>query len=88
MEAILGDDPDLVREVIKRRKPSSSPNHPGGWLAREVIDPDWATSEAHADGAAMAIELVDGVLTEYQAACDGGLRLPGVCNWPLPFIMC
>lgn len=87
-EAILGDDPELVREVIRRQKPSSSPNHPAGWLAREVLDPAWATSEAHAGGAAMAIELADGVLDEYVAAREKGARLPGVCNWPLPFVMC
>lgn len=88
LEAILGEDPELVRQVIRRQKPASSPNHPDGWLAREVLEPSWARSEAQASGAAMAIELVDGVLDGYRAALRQGTRRPGVCNWPLPFAMC
>jgi hypothetical protein len=36
----------------------------------------------------MAIELADGVLDEYLAPRQAGTRRPGVCNWPLPFVMC
>ncbi|MFH1566796.1 MAG: GNAT family N-acetyltransferase, partial [Gemmatimonadota bacterium] len=68
LEAILGDDPELVRQVIRRQKPASSPHHPAGWLAREVLDPAWATSEATASGAAMAAELVVGALEPYLSA--------------------
>lgn len=88
LEAILGDDPELVRQVIRRLKPASSPNHPAGWLAREVLDAAWAQSQVTAGAAAMAIELVDGALEAYRAALAAGTRLPGACNWPLPFAMC
>jgi hypothetical protein len=53
-----------------------------------VLDPAWATSEANASGAALVIELEQGVLAAYQAAREAGTRLAGVCNWPIPFIMC
>ena len=88
LEVILGDDPGLVREVIARLRPGRIDLHPSGWLARHVLEAGWATCEAKASDAAMAIPLVDGVLDEYAAAVESGRHLPGVCNWPVPFMMC
>ncbi|MBT4096821.1 MAG: N-acetyltransferase [Gemmatimonadetes bacterium] len=88
MDMILGDDAELVRQVIYRQKPVASPHHPAGWLAQHVLDPTWGVSEVHVEAPAMAIELTAGVLDQYQQALDQEGRLPGAINWPLPFSMC
>lgn len=89
IESILGDDPYLIRQVIARLEPSQINHHPAGWLASHVLDGmAWATCEASRSDAAMACPLVAGVLDDYLAAVESGRRLPGACNWPIPFIMC
>lgn len=89
IESILGDDPHLMRQVIARLQPSQISHHPSGWLAKHVLaGMSWATCEASPSDAAMACPLVSGVLDDYLAALESGQRLPGACNWPIPFIMC
>lgn len=88
LETILGEDPELVRQVIAHLRPVRLTHHPAGWLARHVLDARWASCEARQSGAAMALPLVDGTLDEYQACLAAGQRQPGACNWPIPFIMC
>ena len=88
LEVILGEDPQLIRQVIARLKPAEMKHHPAGWLATHVLDEAWATCEAVRSNAAMTCPLVDGVLDEYVAAVESGKRLPGACNWPIPFMMC
>ena len=89
IEVMLGDDPHLMRQVIAKVKPSQMKNHPTGWLARNVLnEAPWATSKAERSGAAMACSLTGCVLDEYITAVESGQRLPGTCNWPIPFIMC
>ena len=89
IEDMLGDDPHLIRQVIAKVKPSQMKHHPAGWLARNVLDEvPWATSKVERSGAAMACSLAGGALDEYIAAVESGQRLPGTCNWPIPFIMC
>ena len=87
-EVILGDDPHLIRQVIAKAKPTQMNHHPAGWLAKHVLSDAWATCKAKLSGAAMACPLVNGVLDDYVAAVESGQRLPGTCNWPIPFMMC
>ena len=88
IEIMLGDDPHLIRQVIAKIRPAQMNHHPAGWLARSVLDDAWATCEVNRSAAAMACPLVEGVLDEYIAAVESGHRLPGACNWPIPFMMC
>ena len=88
MELILGDDPEFVRQVVMKLEPGRLGHHPAGWLAKAVLDREWAACEATSSDAAMAFALAEGVLDEYRAAVTDGERLPGACNWPVPFMMC
>ena len=88
LEVIFGDDPFLIRQVIAKLKPAEMNHHPAGWLANHVLEDTWATCEAKPHGAAMACPLMEGALDDYVAAVESGRRQPGVCNWPIPFMMC
>ncbi|KKL53654.1 hypothetical protein LCGC14_2273280 [marine sediment metagenome] len=88
LRLLIADDPALAREVIATVKPTSLEHHPSGWLAREVLEPEWAIAEAKRSAAAMAIELREGVLDPVIDALDSNRRLPGFCNWPIPFMLC
>lgn len=88
MKMLLAEDPALAREVIAAVRPPILQHHPSGWLAGEVLDPQWATAEARLSPAAMAIELQEGVLEPVIQAVESGRRPPGFCNWPMPFIGC
>ncbi|MEW6749765.1 MAG: GNAT family N-acetyltransferase [Candidatus Latescibacterota bacterium] len=88
LETVLGEDPERVRQVIAHVRPTRMTHHPGGWLARHVLDPAWANCQARRSDAAMALSLVDGALDEYMDRLARGERLSGVVNWPIPFIMC
>jgi len=85
---LLADDAELAREVIGALRPPALDHHPSGWLARNVLDPEWSTCEAHSSDAAMAFELQDGVLGPYTKAVEAGDRPPGFAMFPLPFIAC
>jgi len=85
---VLADDPALARDLIATIKPGKLAHHPAGWLAKNVLDPAWATAEAKLSAAAMACELQPGALDAYVAAVEAGDRLPGSVNWPLPFAAC
>jgi putative acetyltransferase len=39
---VLGDDAELVRDVLAAIKPLQLAQHPSGWLARNVLEPEWA----------------------------------------------
>lgn len=85
---LLADEPALARAVLARLRPASLAHHPAGWLAREVLDPAWATPGAlSVTPPCMAFELVDGALGDYLAGLAAG-RTPGTVNWPLPFWVC
>ena len=59
-----------------------------GWLARNVLDPAWATvHRPQVVPPLMGCELVDGALSDYFARLDAG-QVPGTINWPLPFLVC
>ena len=85
---LLADDPELAREVIATLRPVALDHHPSGWLAQNVLDPEWSTCEAHPSDAAMAFELQDGILEPYMKAVNAGERPPGFVLFPLPFIAC
>ena len=85
---LLAEDPALAREVIATIRPTTMEHHPSGWLARNVLDTEWATCEVKLSEAAMACELEEGVLEPYLKAVDSGKRLPGVTLFPLPFMAC
>jgi len=85
---ILADDPVLAREVLATVRPATLEQHPSGWLAKNVLEPEWGSAEANSSPAAMAYELTGGVLQSYIAAVETNQRLPGFCNWPLPFMVC
>lgn len=85
-QMVLGDDPRLVREVIATIRPASLKQHADGWLARNVIQPEWGRVEVNRSDAAMACELQNGALQPLIYALEGGERLTGACNWPLPFV--
>ena len=87
-QMVLADDVALARHVISRTKPDTLDQHPAGWLVRNLLPIDWATSEINPSSAAMAYELQEGVLEPYLEAVKSGKRLPGFCSWPLPFILC
>ncbi|MFA6110536.1 MAG: GNAT family N-acetyltransferase [Candidatus Latescibacterota bacterium] len=89
LDAILGDDPALIRQLLAQLRPARlNHHHPAGWLARQVLGPAWAICTASRSDAAMACPIQPGVLDEYLAAVESGRRLPGTTNWPIPFIMC
>ena len=88
LESLLGDNPELIRDVIAQIRPTQITNHPAGWLAQNVLDDSWATCEAKQSAAAMACPLVHGVLDDYLKSVESGKRLPGTINWPIPFMMC
>jgi hypothetical protein len=46
-----------------------------------------AAAEVKRSDAAMACEVQDGVLQPLLDALEAEERLPGACNWPLPFVM-
>lgn len=85
---IVAEEPALAQDVIATLKPSEMGHHPNGWLARNAVDPQWATCEAQRSDAAMACELQAGALSDYIAAVESGSRLPGYGAWPLPFVAC
>jgi len=62
-------------------------HHPSGWLAREVLHPDWSKTEANAGEPAMAYELQEGILEPVITAMEAGTMPPGACTWPIPFLM-
>ncbi|MGY8827306.1 MAG: hypothetical protein ACKVJG_25895 [Candidatus Latescibacterota bacterium] len=82
---LLGDDVELVRQVIYCRRPERLVHHPSGWLARHVLDADWSEAVCELSDAAMAHELREGVLDAYLQAVEQG-RPVGTPNWPLPFL--
>jgi len=85
---LLADDPELAREVIATIRPASLQHHPAGWLARNALQPEWATAEATPVQAAMACELQQGVLEPCLQALEAGERLPGFSLGALPFMAC
>ena len=85
---LLAEDPVLARDVIATIRPTTMEHHPSGWLARNVLDPAWATVEVKLSQAAMACELQEGVLQLYLNALDAGKRPPGFSLMPLPFMAC
>jgi len=85
---VLGDDPDLVRDVIATIKPGTLEQHPDGWLARNVIAEQWAQATAELNGAALACELQPGVLGDYVNTVDSDTRRPGSFVWPLGLSVC
>lgn len=85
---VLADDADLAQDVIATVKPESLEQHPAGWLAKNVLNPDWGKVEANASTAAMAYELQEGIVQPYLDALEAEKRMAGFCSWPLPFITC
>ena len=85
---VIADDPALARDVIATIRPESLEQHPSGWLARNVLDSEWAKTEVGSNEAAMAYELQEGVLEPYLDALKTKKRLPGFCNWVLPLLIC
>jgi len=85
---VLGEDAALVRDVLATVRPASLAQHPAGWLARSVLEPEWASVEVRQSEAAMACELQPGALEPCLRALQSGERLPGACNYPLPFVLC
>lgn len=82
---LLGDDVELVRQVIYRRRPERLGHHASGWLAQHVLEAAWSESVCDPSESAMACELKEGVLAAYEQAVEAG-RLVGTPNWPLPFM--
>ncbi|HEO72397.1 MAG TPA: GNAT family N-acetyltransferase [Candidatus Hydrogenedentes bacterium] len=87
-QMVLAEDPMLARAVIAQVRPTSLQQHPAGWLVRHALAPEWAHATVERHPAAMARELRHGVLRPYLKALEAGERLPGFCNWPLPFMAC
>jgi len=85
---LLGDDPTLVRDVIATVRPTVLAQHPSGWLAKNVLDSAWASTEAKASADLLACALQPGALDEYRAAVGKGVRLPGSLTWPLQLVVC
>ena len=85
---LLADDRALARDVIATIRPATMEHHPSGWLARNVLDIEWASVEAKASEAAMACELREGALKPYMKAVEAGDRLPGFCMFPLAVMAC
>jgi putative acetyltransferase len=85
---LLAEDPYLAREVLATIRPKQLEQHPAGWLAREALTPDYASSQAEAWTAAMAYELRPGVLDAYLAARATGTREAGATMFPLAFLAC
>jgi putative acetyltransferase len=82
---LLGDDVELVRQVLYRRRPERLGHHPSGWLAQRVLDAAWSEAVCEPSKSAMACELSEGVLAVYEQAVASG-RPVGTPNWPLPFL--
>ena len=87
-KVVLADGPVGARDIIATIKPEKLEQHPSGWLAKNVLDPAWATAEAKPSAAAMACPLQDGALDAVAAAVQAGEHPPGFTNFPLPFIVC
>jgi putative acetyltransferase len=87
-QLVLADEPTLARDAICTIKPASLAHHPSGWLARNALDPAWSSVAVEESPAAMACELRGGTLEPYFEALKRGQRLPGACNWALPFLLC
>ncbi len=97
-ELVLAEDPRLARDVIftifakarerSRPKEPAIAQHPSGWLAQNALDPAWSHAEATRWDAAMAFELVPGVLKEYEDALGTGTRPSGVATFPIGFLAC
>lgn len=85
-EMILGDQPDLVRDIIAFLKPQEIRQHPSGWLARNVIRKEWGSASATPWGPALGFELEAGILDEYKRCVKAGTRPVGHFNWPLLLI--
>ena len=83
---ILGDAPDLVRDVIATIKPKSLDHHPSGWLAKNVLAQEWSTYENNLSPNEMACPLQPGALDSYFTALEAGRIQPGTFTWPLPYI--
>ncbi|MCC7491790.1 MAG: N-acetyltransferase [Fimbriimonadaceae bacterium] len=82
---VLAANRDDALAALRAMRPASLAHHPAGWLAREVLRPEFATTGPRAvHPALMARELVPGALADYFAAVDSGGE-PGLVNWPLPF---
>ncbi|MFC1736109.1 hypothetical protein ACFL1X_08320, partial [Candidatus Hydrogenedentota bacterium] len=88
INTVIADDPELARDVIATAKPEKLEHHPSGWLARNVLEPNWSTTEVKNSKAAMVCELQKGTLKPYLDAVEAGERLLGHCIWPLPILMC
>ena len=84
---ILADDLALARDVIAAAKPASLEHHPSGWLARNVLDREWARCEVTVRDSHMAYQLQDGALKPYLDAVQAQKRPPGACLNPLPFLL-
>ncbi len=88
-QMVLADEPLLARSALAMIKPKLLRQHPAGWLARNVLSPEWSKArEMRIEESAMACELKLGVLKPYRKAVESGERLPGCCSWPLPFMTC
>jgi putative acetyltransferase len=85
---LLADDTGIARDVVATIRPTTLEHHPSGWMARNCLDPAWATTEVKVSSAAMACELQEGVLESYLKAIDADDRLPGFTLFPLPFLAC
>ena len=85
---LLADDSQIARDVVATIRPTTLEHHPSGWLARNCLDPVWATTKVESSPAAMACELQEGVLQPYLKAIGAGDRQPGFTQFPLPFLAC
>jgi len=85
---VLAEDVSLAREVICAIRPASLAHHRSGWLARHALDPAWSTCGVEASEAAMACELSPGALEPYLEEVNAATRLPGACNFALPYLLC
>lgn len=85
---VLGDEPELVRDVIATIKPGALQQHPNGWLVRSVIDSAWGKADVALRGDALACELQPGALDVCMAEVEQGKRRPGSFIWPLALAVC
>jgi putative acetyltransferase len=84
---VLAEDPALARDAIATVRPTALVAHPSGWLARHVLEPEWASVTLEPSLAAMACELDPGVLDPLLGALELGERPLGSTQWPLPFLL-
>lgn len=85
---VIGDNPELVRDVIATVRPGNLDQHPSGWLAQNALDAKWSKAEVEIHPAAMVCELEEGLLQPYLDALEKGERLPGSCNWSILLALC